>query len=136
MLYSLVSTGAALYGASLSRQFKTKDIRVTDTLVHEVQASYFASTPGSRTINSHIFPRNSKYGTKKTLTFNKRKEDFSLWLDYKSEAATYAYFYFAFPCGLQLNTGVVASLVKFFRHRFQVWQKHLPTSRRAVQLIQ
>ncbi|KAL4077708.1 heat shock protein 70 family [Scleroderma citrinum] len=79
--------GAALYGASLSRQFKTKDIRITDTLIHEIQASYFASTPGSRTINSHIFPRGSKYGTKKTLSFNKRKEDFSLWLDYKNEVA-------------------------------------------------
>ena len=86
----LVIVGAALYGASLSRQFKTKDIRVTDTLTYEVQASYFASTPGSRTINSHIFPRGSKYGTKKTLTFNKRKEDFSLWLDYKNEVAAYA----------------------------------------------
>ncbi|KAI5990421.1 heat shock protein 70 family [Pisolithus albus] len=79
--------GAALYGASLSRQFKTKDIRITDILPHEVQASYFASTPGSRTIHSLIFPRGSKHGTKKTLTFNKRKEDFSLWLDYKNEVA-------------------------------------------------
>ncbi|KAI6037994.1 heat shock protein 70 family [Pisolithus marmoratus] len=79
--------GAALYGASLSRQFKTKDIRVTDILPHEVQASYFASAPGSRTIHSLIFPRGSKHGTKKTLSFNKRKEDFSLWLDYKNEVA-------------------------------------------------
>ncbi|KAI6118149.1 heat shock protein 70 family [Pisolithus sp. B1] len=79
--------GAALYGASLSRQFKTKDIRITDILPHEVQASYFASAPGSRTIHSLIFPRGSKHGTKKTLSFNKRKEDFSLWLDYKNEVA-------------------------------------------------
>lgn len=79
--------GAALYGASLSRQFKTKDIRITDILPHEVQTSYFASTPGSRTIHSLIFPRGSKHGTKKTLSFNKRKEDFSLWLDYKNEVA-------------------------------------------------
>ncbi|KAI6022904.1 Hsp70 protein-domain-containing protein [Pisolithus microcarpus] len=54
---------------------------------HEVQTSYFASTPGSRTIHSLIFPRGSKHGTKKTLSFNKRKEDFSLWLDYKNEVA-------------------------------------------------
>lgn len=79
--------GAGLYGASLSRQFKTKDIRITDILPHEVQASYFASAPGSRTIHSLIFPRGSKHGTKKTLSFNKRKEDFSLWLDYKNEVA-------------------------------------------------
>ncbi|KAI6112082.1 heat shock protein 70 family [Pisolithus croceorrhizus] len=79
--------GAALYGASLSRQFKTKDIRITDIFPHEVQASYFAAAPGSRTIHSLIFPRGSKYGTRKTLSFNKRKEDFSLWLDYKNEVA-------------------------------------------------
>ncbi|KAH7882234.1 Hsp70 protein-domain-containing protein [Phlebopus sp. FC_14] len=79
--------GAALYGASLSRQFKTKDIRIVDIAAYDIQASYFASAPGSRTIHTVVFPRGSKYGTRKTLTFNKRKDDFSLWLDYKSEVA-------------------------------------------------
>ncbi|KIJ60918.1 hypothetical protein HYDPIDRAFT_169952 [Hydnomerulius pinastri MD-312] len=78
--------GAALHGASLSRQFKTKDIRTTDIATHDIQASYFASTPGSRTINSLLFPKGSHYGTRKTLSF-KRKEDFSLWLDYKNDIA-------------------------------------------------
>ncbi|KAF8547314.1 actin-like ATPase domain-containing protein [Imleria badia] len=78
--------GAGLHGASLSRQFKTKDIRVADIATYDIQASYFASTPDSRTIHSLIFPKGSKYGSRKTLSF-KRKEDFSVWLDYKTEAA-------------------------------------------------
>ncbi|KAL0952397.1 hypothetical protein HGRIS_006673 [Hohenbuehelia grisea] len=82
--------GAALHGASLSRQFKTKNIKVTDMTAHDIQASYFATstTPLSRprTISTLIFPAGSKTGTKKTLTL-KRKEDFSLWLDYKQLVA-------------------------------------------------
>ncbi|KAG9310975.1 Hsp70 protein-domain-containing protein [Chiua virens] len=81
-----VVLGAALYGASLSRQYKTKDIRISDIATYDIQASYFASTPDSRTIHSLIFPQGSKYGSRKTLTF-KRKEDFSVWLDYKTEVA-------------------------------------------------
>ncbi|KAG2117711.1 Hsp70 protein-domain-containing protein [Suillus clintonianus] len=76
--------GAALYGASLSRQFKTKDIRVTDVLIHDIQASYLASTPGTRTIHTAVLPAGSKHGARKTLTF-KRKEDFSLVLNYPNE---------------------------------------------------
>jgi len=63
-----VTTGAGLHGAS------------------DIQASYFASTPDSRTIHSLIFPKGSKYGSRKTLSF-KRNEDFSVWLDYKTEVA-------------------------------------------------
>lgn len=78
--------GAALYGASLSRQFKTKNIKVSDIGLHDVEVSYFAaaSTPLSRprSITTLIFPSGSKTGTKKTLTF-KRKEDFTLFFDYK-----------------------------------------------------
>ncbi|KAF9221713.1 actin-like ATPase domain-containing protein [Gyrodon lividus] len=78
--------GAALRGASLSRQFKTKDIRIIDIATYDIEASYFASTPESRNINSLVFPKGTKYGARKTLSF-KRKEDFSLWLDYKNEVA-------------------------------------------------
>lgn len=76
--------GAALYGASLSRQFKTKDIRVTDILIHDIQASYLASNPGTRTIHTAILPAGSKHGARKTLTF-KREEDFSVVLNYPNE---------------------------------------------------
>lgn len=76
--------GAALYGASLSRQFKTKDIRVTDVLIHDIQASYLASNPGTRTIHTAVLPAGSKHGARKTLTF-KRKEDFSVVLNYLNE---------------------------------------------------
>ncbi|KAK7039209.1 lumenal Hsp70 protein [Paramarasmius palmivorus] len=82
--------GAALHGASLSRQFKTKNIQISDISIHDVQASYFASSTSAsakpRTITSLIFPAGSKHGTKKTLTF-KRKDDFSLFFDYKNEPA-------------------------------------------------
>ncbi|OAX37691.1 actin-like ATPase domain-containing protein [Rhizopogon vinicolor AM-OR11-026] len=76
--------GAALYGASLSRQFKTKDIRVTDVLMHDVQASYLASNTPTRTIHTAVLPRGSKHGARKTLTF-KRQEDFSVVLNYPNE---------------------------------------------------
>jgi hypothetical protein len=84
--------GAAFHGAGLSRQFKTKEVKVVDIGIHDIQARYFAaSTIDSdepRTITSLIFPAGSKTGTQKTLTF-KRKEDFSLWLDYKNDPAPY-----------------------------------------------
>ncbi|EAU87647.1 hypothetical protein CC1G_09108 [Coprinopsis cinerea okayama7 len=82
--------GAALHGASLSRQFKTKNIKISDILVHDVQASYFATASTAntrpRSITSVLFPAGSKPGTKKTLTF-KRKEDFDIFFDYKRTPA-------------------------------------------------
>ncbi|KAI0033499.1 actin-like ATPase domain-containing protein [Vararia minispora EC-137] len=84
--------GAALHGASLSRQFRTKDIKVIDVLPYDVQVAYEAETkatgPGvrPRTIHSIAFPAGSKTGTRKTLSF-KRHSDFSLAFQYKSEPA-------------------------------------------------
>jgi hypoxia up-regulated 1 len=83
-----VTPGAALRGASLSRQFKTKDIRIFDIAVYDIEASYLSSSTEARNIHSLIFPKGTKYGTRKTLSF-KRKEDFSLWLNYKHEVAPY-----------------------------------------------
>ena len=75
---------AALYGASLSKQFKTKTSKVNDTSVHYIQVPYFATafTANSRprSITTLIFPTGSKIIAKKFLTF-KKKEDF---LDYKT----------------------------------------------------
>jgi len=82
--------GAALHGAALSRQFKTKNIKVQDILVHDIQTSYFAAASSAlsrpRSITSLLFPAGSKANTKKTLTF-KRKDDFSLFFDYKTAPA-------------------------------------------------
>ncbi|KAJ3932120.1 MAG: Hsp70 protein-domain-containing protein [Lentinula lateritia] len=82
--------GAALHGASLSRQFKTKDIKLTDILAHDIQASYLAAPAAegakTRTITTLIFPAGSKVNSKKTLTF-KRKEDFRIHFDYKTPVA-------------------------------------------------
>ncbi|KAK0480495.1 Hsp70 protein-domain-containing protein [Armillaria luteobubalina] len=82
--------GAGLHGASLSRQFKTKNIKVQDIGVHDIQAAYFAApaSPNAkpRSISTTIFPAGSKTGSKKTLTL-KRKEDFDIYLDYKTAPA-------------------------------------------------
>ncbi|PBK68326.1 actin-like ATPase domain-containing protein, partial [Armillaria solidipes] len=82
--------GAGLYGASLSRQFKTKNIKVQDIGIHDIQAAYFAApaSPNAkpRSISTTIFPAGSKMDSKKTLTL-KRKEDFDIYLDYKTAPA-------------------------------------------------
>ncbi|KAI0331368.1 actin-like ATPase domain-containing protein [Cubamyces sp. BRFM 1775] len=82
--------GAALHGAGLSRQFKTKDIRISDIGPYDIQVAYQAEAknPGARprTINTLVFPAGSKTGTKKTLTF-KRQNDFSVKLAYKASPA-------------------------------------------------
>ncbi|KAJ6463417.1 Hsp70 protein-domain-containing protein [Mycena sanguinolenta] len=78
--------GAALHGAGLSRQFKTKNIKVTDIGLHDIQASYLATAATPRTITSLLFPAGSKAGSKKVMTF-KRKEDFVINFDYKDAVA-------------------------------------------------
>lgn len=92
--------GAALHGASLSRQFRTKDIRVQDIAPYDIQALYEAesgkiSSDGKgkvgsdgrpRVITTTIFPRGSKTDTRKTLTF-KRKDDFKISFQYKDVPA-------------------------------------------------
>jgi len=85
--------GAALHGASLSRQFRTKNIKLSDISLHDVQISYFAEAkstdvPGTtpRTITSLAFAKGSRTGTRKTLTF-RRKNDFSLVFSYKEPPA-------------------------------------------------
>lgn len=91
--------GAGLYGASLSRQFKTKDIKVSDVYMYDIQASYTTEPKegGSpKTITSSIFPPSSKTGSKKTLTF-KRKDDFSIKLLYKKTP---------FACVLMIKTTI------------------------------
>ncbi|KAG1889585.1 uncharacterized protein F5891DRAFT_1214806 [Suillus fuscotomentosus] len=60
--------GAALYGASLFHQFKTKDICVTDVLMHDIQ--------------SYLLGRGV---VQKRLLMFKRKDDFSVILNYPNE---------------------------------------------------
>lgn len=79
--------GAAFYGASLSRQFRTKEIKVEDLLAHDIQVSYAAESKiATRIINTSVFPAGSKYGAKKTLAF-KRKDDFNVTVAYKHAEA-------------------------------------------------
>ncbi|KAG8842725.1 lumenal Hsp70 protein [Serendipita sp. 405] len=78
--------GAAFYGASQSRQFKTKEVKIQDRVLNglDIEVSYLAEskTGGQRTIHTSVLPSTSSYGAKKVLTF-KRKEDFSFILGYK-----------------------------------------------------
>ncbi|KAH9921141.1 Hsp70 protein-domain-containing protein [Fomitopsis serialis] len=103
--------GAALHGASLSKQFKTKDIRVTDMNPYDIQTSYTAENkkvPNGkpRTINTLVFPAGTKTGTKKTLTL-KRADDFPLKLAYKGAPAP------GFPTDLLVaKIGGVAEAIK------------------------
>ncbi|KAG8817653.1 lumenal Hsp70 protein, partial [Serendipita sp. 399] len=84
--------GAAFYGASLSRQFKTKEVKVQDRVLNglDIAVSYLAEskTGGQRTINTPVLPSASIYGAKKVLTF-KRKEDFNITLGYKETEELY-----------------------------------------------
>jgi hypoxia up-regulated 1 len=79
-----VVLGAALHGATLSRQFRTKNIKLSDISPYDMQVSYLAEAKPTdapdappRTITSLAFARGSRTGTRKTLTF-RRKNDFSL----------------------------------------------------------
>ncbi|CAE6350524.1 unnamed protein product [Rhizoctonia solani] len=78
--------GTAFYGASLSRQFRTKPIKVQDAVVREIFLSYTAENKGKdgnpRTITNVVFPVRSATGVKKTLTL-KRKQDFEVVVGFK-----------------------------------------------------
>ncbi|KAI0920555.1 hypothetical protein AcV5_010261 [Taiwanofungus camphoratus] len=85
--------GAALHGASLSRQFKTKDTKISDIGAYDIQVSYVAEakSPNAkpRTINTLVFPAGSKAGSNKTLTF-KHTDDFSVKMLYKNSPAPFS----------------------------------------------
>ena len=121
--------GAALYGASLSRQFKTKPIKVSDISVHDIQISYFAaaSTANSRprSITTLIFPAGSKVGAKKVLTF-KRKDDFSVFLDYKIPVSPYV---LNFHFRMTRNNGVISEAFQLV-----CWKSKLAASQRLSQI--
>jgi molecular chaperone DnaK (HSP70) len=119
--------GAALHGASLSRQFKTKDMKVTDVCPYEIQVSY-PSEPkeGSkpRTIQTVVFPLNSKTGSKKVVTF-KRKEDFTISLGYKKIPTPYVPFLLSFM--ILLTNCIVDFPLSCLMPISRVWPKRLQT---------
>ncbi|PLW23081.1 hypothetical protein PCASD_10514 [Puccinia coronata f. sp. avenae] len=85
--------GAALYGAGISRQFKTKDVRIQNVSPHSIEASYNVTKPVSpadpataevmatKTITTTLFQVGSKLGGKKAIKM-KKAEDFSVQLNY------------------------------------------------------
>ncbi|BGP03268.1 Heat shock protein 70-like protein LHS1 [Rhodotorula toruloides] len=76
--------GAALYGAGITRGFRTKDMRVRDLVPFGIDVAYEAERKegaDSRIITTHLFPSNSATSSKKTLTLRKTS-DFSLDFSY------------------------------------------------------
>jgi len=73
--------GAAFYGATQSRQFKTKEYRVVDLTLNGVEVGY-DSESGKR-IESGLWKSGSKTGGRKTLKI-RRGEDFELDFKYSS----------------------------------------------------
>lgn len=109
--------GAALYGAGITRGFRTKDIRVQDIAPYGIEVSYeadksdtgmprslfLASRPTKRTavhtdteprmVKTLLFPALSKLGAKKTMSF-KKTSDFSLLFSYdKTGLSTFVFFF-------------------------------------------
>lgn len=85
--------GAALYGAGISRQFKTKDIRVQTISPHSVSTSYNITKASSspeeaeadiKTVTTTIFGVKSKLGAKKIIRM-KKTEDFSVQFAYTNQ---------------------------------------------------
>ena len=100
--------GAALYGAGITRGFRTKDIRVQDLIPVGIDVTYEAdkSDEGEckraavdqdaaaetmpvidvepRIITTHLFPALAKTGVKKTMTF-KKTSDFAVRFSYQND---------------------------------------------------
>ncbi|ORZ27841.1 Hsp70 protein-domain-containing protein [Lobosporangium transversale] len=77
--------GAVFRAASLSRQFKVKEVRLKDVSLLPIEVKYTgeakdAATPGKLFLTP-IFNKNSVLGTRKTMSF-KRVTDFSFDLEY------------------------------------------------------
>ncbi|GAA5888399.1 hypothetical protein JCM6882_008607 [Rhodosporidiobolus microsporus] len=83
--------GAALYGAGITRGFRTKDIRVQDLTPHAIDVAYLAESSSTdaepRQITTHLFPAFSKTGNRKTLTM-KKTEDFDLEFSYRKTGSS------------------------------------------------
>ncbi|KAI9622478.1 hypothetical protein H4Q26_015159 [Puccinia striiformis f. sp. tritici PST-130] len=111
--------GAALYGAGISRQFKTKDVRIQNVSPHAVSASYNVTKPTSqadptsaevlatKTVTTTLFQIGSKLGAKKVIKM-KKAEDFSVQLNYINQPSY-------FPSSLLNVTihGISAALLNY-----------------------
>ncbi|GAA5878109.1 hypothetical protein JCM16303_002848 [Sporobolomyces ruberrimus] len=82
--------GAGLYGAGVTRGFRTKDIRVQDMSTYAIDVAYQAENSKDssepRVITTHLFPAHSKTANKKTLTL-RQTEDFALDFSYRKTGA-------------------------------------------------
>ncbi|GAA5862012.1 hypothetical protein JCM3774_006140 [Rhodotorula dairenensis] len=85
--------GAALYGAGITRGFRTKDIRVQDLTPFGIDMAYEADKASpdadTRVLTTHLFPPMAKTGAKKTLTFRKTR-DFAVDFSYRPSSLPFA----------------------------------------------
>lgn len=75
--------GAALYGAGISKTFRTKEIRLQGLTPYDVEVAYESDAGEKRSIRSTIFKKMGKAGVKKTMTL-KKSTDFTLNFGYKA----------------------------------------------------
>lgn len=75
--------GAAFYGATQSRQFKTKEYRVADLTANGIEVAYGAEGSQERTIRTELFKQGAKTGRRKSLKV-KRSDDFALAAKYST----------------------------------------------------
>ncbi|CAH7667674.1 Hsp70 protein-domain-containing protein [Phakopsora pachyrhizi] len=88
--------GSALYGAGISRQFKTKDIRIKNISPHSVSAAYNVTRSRAdpdhgktqaqeiNTVHTMLFDVRSRLGSKKSIRLRK-SEDFSVVFSYNNQ---------------------------------------------------
>lgn len=77
--------GAIFRGAQLNSQFKVKDIRPKDYSTYPITIISNATIDNSKGTSQILFPRRTKLGNSKTLSF-KTKEDVSFSVQYTSDA--------------------------------------------------
>lgn len=111
--------GAALYGAGISRQFKTKDVRIRNISPHIISASYNVTKSSSnsdtgspelldaKTVTTTLFKVGSQVGGKKAIKM-KQSVDFSVLLSYANQPSY-------FPTSLLNVTlhGISAALLNY-----------------------
>lgn len=112
--------GAAFYGATQSRQFKTKEFRVIDLTLNGVEVGY--NSESGKRIESGLWKSGSKTGGRKTLKV-RRGEDFELDFKYSSGPKQYVF---------HLQTQII---LLFYKLTFEMLLRTLSQGREALRRI-
>jgi hypoxia up-regulated 1 len=77
--------GAIFRGAQLNNQFRVKDIRTKDYSIYPIEITSNAITETSKDLTQPLFPRGTKLGRSKTLSF-KSSQDVSFTIQYTPDS--------------------------------------------------